>query len=140
MAAEQMTTQRAFQVKTVLALMQALLLGGVILMALPAGTFAETAVDALRNAAPGTQDAAICNQMQNYSEQLADIRSETLEYSRRSSWRRVCNILGQATGLLAEMVAFMRAHVGECNITAAGLLQTVAAASEMAQTRAQHCR
>jgi hypothetical protein len=54
--------------------------------------------------------------------------------------RRVCSILGQATTLLAEMIAFMRAHVGECNITAASLLQTVAAASEMAEMRAQHCR
>lgn len=139
-ATELGTMHRTFQVKSVAALIQAFVLSGVILLAMPSGSRAETAVDALHNIGPGTQDAQICSQMQNYSELLAKIRSEALEYGRRSSWRRVCNILGQATGALAEMVAFMRAHIGECNITAASLLQTVAAASEMAQTRAQHCR
>ena len=127
-------------VKTISALMQACVLSGVILLAMPSGTWAETAVDALSNAGRATPGAPVCSQMQNYSEQLADIRSQTLEWSRRSSWRRVCSILGQATTLLAEMIAFMRAHVDECNITAVSLLQTVAAASEMAETRAQHCR
>jgi hypothetical protein len=42
--------------------------------------------------------------------------------------------------VLAEMIAFMRAHVGECNITEAGLIQTAAAAVEMAENRARHCR
>jgi hypothetical protein len=126
--------------KTISTLMQACVLSGVILLVMPSGSSAETAVEALSNAGREMRDAPACNQMASYSEQLANIRSETQEWTRRSSWRRVCIILGQATSVLAEMIAFMRAHVGECNITEAGLIQTAAAAVEMAENRARHCR
>ena len=76
--------------KTISTLMQACVLSGVILLAMPSGTWAETAVDALSNAGRATPDAPACSQMHSYSEQLADIRSQTLEWSRRSSWRAAC--------------------------------------------------
>ena len=127
-------------VKTILALMQACVLSGVILLAMPSGVSAESAVDALSNAGREMRDAPACNQMASYSEQLANIRSETQEWTRRSSWRRVCIILDRATNVLAEMIAFMRGHIGECNITETSLIQTAAAAVEMAENRALHCR
>jgi len=127
-------------VKTMSALIQGCVLSGVILLAMLSGSSAQNAGDALHNVDRQTLEAPTCNQMQSYSAQLADIRSETQEWSRRSSWRRVCNILGQATSLLAEMIGFMRAHVGECNITEASLSQTAAAARDMAESRARHCR
>jgi hypothetical protein len=127
-------------VKRISSLIQACVLCGAIFLAMPSGSSAQGAGDTLRNIGPGTQDASTCNQMQNYSAQLADIRSQTQEWSRRSSWRRVCNILGQATSLLAEMISFMRAHIGECNITPASLSQASDAARGMAEMRARRCR
>ncbi len=126
--------------KPIAMLVRACALSGVILLTTPSGSWAQGAGEALRNIEREMRDAPICQQMEGYSAQLANIRRETQEGARRSSWRRVCIILGQATGVLAEMITFMRSHIGECNITAASLLQTVAAASEMAKTRAQHCR
>lgn len=126
--------------KSMATLVRACALSGAILLAMPAGSWAQNAGEALRSIGPEMRGAPTCERMQRYSAELENIRSETREWSRRSSWRRVCNILGQATGVLAEMISFMRAHVGECNITQASLSQVTSAALEMSETRARRCR
>lgn len=127
-------------VKTISTLIQACVLSGVILLAMPSGSSAQNAGDALSNVDRETLDAPTCNQMKSYSAQVAQIQSESQESPRRPSWRRICNMLGRATSLLAETLVFMRAHLGQCNITEAGLNQMASLTRDIAANRAKNCR
>jgi hypothetical protein len=87
-----------------------------------------------------TLEQPACAQMRSWSQDITLLNDEMQNLKRTRDRRRTCEVLRRAVSTIGDTVGYMRAHIGECTITAASTEQMADLVRQLENDGRRACR